>query len=1279
MGWSMAVGVCTAFTASAFAADLENYLVKPQYYDIFYGRDHVQHLTGVWKFKPVVNVLVKKGNGIYPAESTADPGTDEGLTAGYFREDFTDADWSDVPVPWRWNESFDTQPGEPYAPIPFAGVGYFRKTFTLTEPFAGRRVVLHFDSVQTACRVWVNGVEVGSHVNSDRTSGPMWGFNDRLWLEDFEFDVTDQLKPEGPNVVALRVYDDGQPIQWNRFIDGGGIGGPVTLEFREPVFSPEILVAPNIDTGEVALDVGLCNQEKAPRAVNLRVEVEPFTSEFYTPPCPAPGASADLGRVECPAGDSRRSFSLTIPEHKLWDVNQPFLYHLRLLADGKLIGQTRFGFRKFEVRGNQFFLNGSPLRVLGNNIQSGWDYRGPVYYFNKGNGLRLGVQLLKNVNLNFSRVHNGPATQIFYDICDEIGLLLQDDFSPRYAALKPEEITRAEMIAQAYIGNYVDADGRLNQDFQCELRKWLGRNHNHPAICSFTGGNELGHTFNRNNASQGQMAAYIDGFYDFVKAHDLQHRPVTSSSGLAIWDWQEPVKSDFLDHHTYVDGDTGWADCATGNHKCIGDWERIFGKSIAEINQPVIVGECGGYQTDRDFGRKEIRDLFTDGRLDKSKYVEYCNRMAAEQGKSVGYWQWTAQCWHIRWAGIRSLATLADTEQATARLTADLTYVLRRDMDFYQGFHLQAIGPDDFGFDFKKLGADEAELQRMFKAAQQHVEFTDLQRALAPRMVCLDMYDRHGFAGETFRTGLYVINDYSGDDGRGFTAKLGLEAQDGRTLVETDCAFDIVPPAGNAHQPVTLPLAAELASGQYRLRARLFKTGQLVNEQEYPLLIQRRADLPKVSTTRRVALYDTSETLFRGLGAAASRLVLEDLDLAYTPVNDLSDLTGCDVLIIGANSFDQNLQNQSEALRAWLEKGGRIVCFEQVYAGPVPFLSEMRLHYCGNMFKADPIELEHPVLRATDAWQWELWNGRREKIDGALDAAGKRIYDTYLLPMTEGVVTAGGPRGGGWTRNLVFGMVAAEARVGTGLAFFSQALATQRYGLDPVPTRYLRDVLAYTLGDDWDGRYAAAVTGKRVTFYDRNTCFFVDLRPQANRGFADDVDGDQKGGWTDQGKNDLRRIPRGDVTFGGVPYQILDDAAGSPTCVVLAGGPRPYFPAECRGIKVGRTARQLAFLHAVAWGKSAEPVGSYLIHYADGSTEEIKLVLGEQIGGWWSPADLANTPVAWAAVNPTGVMAGLYTYLWMNPYPDKAIATIDFISAQGSSVPVLAAITGMIK
>jgi len=90
-----------------------------------------------------------------------------------------------IPYPWA---PVDPQP--PLIPPEYNPVGSYRTTFERPAAWDGRRALLHFDGVNSAFYLWVNGQAVGYSEDS---------------MTAAEFDVTPFVTP-GRNVVAAQVF-----------------------------------------------------------------------------------------------------------------------------------------------------------------------------------------------------------------------------------------------------------------------------------------------------------------------------------------------------------------------------------------------------------------------------------------------------------------------------------------------------------------------------------------------------------------------------------------------------------------------------------------------------------------------------------------------------------------------------------------------------------------------------------------------------------------------------------------------------------------------------------------------------------------------------------------------------------------------------------------------------------------------------------------------------------------------------------------------------------------
>ncbi|WP_315817125.1 glycoside hydrolase family 2 TIM barrel-domain containing protein [Paraflavitalea speifideaquila] len=107
-------------------------------------------------------------------------------------------------------------------------------------------------------------------------------------------------------------------------------------------------------------------------------------------------------------------------EVKRWYPDEPSLYTAEIIA-GKDTLTTSFGIRKVEVKGTQLLLNGEPIRMGGCNR--------PLDYPNYGSldpeaVMAKDLTLIKNGNLEFSRLSHYPVSESLLDWADKNGLLI---------------------------------------------------------------------------------------------------------------------------------------------------------------------------------------------------------------------------------------------------------------------------------------------------------------------------------------------------------------------------------------------------------------------------------------------------------------------------------------------------------------------------------------------------------------------------------------------------------------------------------------------------------------------------------------------------------------------------------------------------------------------------------------------------------------------------------------------------------------------------------------
>lgn len=187
----------------------------------------------------------------------------------------------------------------------------------------------------------------------------------------------------------------------------------------------------------------------------------------------------------------------------------------------------------------------------------------------------------------------------------------------------------------------------------------------------------------------------------------------------------------------------------------------------------------------------------------------------------------------------------------------------------------------------------------------------------------------------------------------------------------------------------------------------------------------------------------------------------------------------------------------------------------------------------------------------------------------------------------------------------------------------------------------------------------------------------IDITDSCNRYRAKH---ERETGWFQRGA-DLATLPAGEHYFADVLYHPVDYAtAPVPNCVVLAGGRDALH--EATGMQVGgKKADVLFFLHAMDVRRPITEndrarmtdkknpfllptVANYIIHYANGETAKIPVVMDRHVDHWLQnePRALPEATVGWDAPiegAEDGQRGVLYSMKASNPRPDVAIQSID--------------------
>lgn len=186
----------------------------------------------------------------------------------------------------------------------------------------------------------------------------------------------------------------------------------------------------------------------------------------------------------------------------------------------------------------------------------------------------------------------------------------------------------------------------------------------------------------------------------------------------------------------------------------------------------------------------------------------------------------------------------------------------------------------------------------------------------------------------------------------------------------------------------------------------------------------------------------------------------------------------------------------------------------------------------------------------------------------------------------------------------------------------------------------------------------------------------VDLSAVVNASLADD--GNSRG-WTSEGPfNDARMVPTGNSAWLGVPFNIAGKKANDPSIITMFGRNSPSAPRSVTVAMHDTRSRGLFFAHSATWASGK--IGDYVVSYVDGHEQVLPIVVGENIGDWWSdhaPAEQSRT-VAFTHPNPLETdkpYRFLRIWYWENPRSDVAIRSITIRKSSDTTNFVLLALT----
>jgi hypothetical protein len=342
---------------------------------------------------------------------------------------------------------------------------YFWYQRTFKAPSARAIALLKISKAQFGTAVWLNGVKLGEYPGCFSAS---------------YFHLENAIHWEGENTLMIRVgahpgvlpdtYPTGSDFEKNKWTPG--IYDDVSVIFCDNPLIRSVQVAPDLVNSSVLVQTVLENRGPDTN-VFIVFQVKTWKD----------GRKASEPVIETVAIKAGQTLVLTnrvaIPNAQWWSPEHPFLYTLDTWTEGDSL-TTRFGMREFRFDGKsrRAWLNGKVYYLRGSNITLHRFFEDPLCQdlpWNEAWVRQLLCVIPKTMHWNYFRFCIGPVPDRWFDLCDEAGLLIQNEFFVW---------TGGNGWYNGYSRTY-DADEMIRQ-----YADWMRDHWNHPSVAVWDANNE---------------------------------------------------------------------------------------------------------------------------------------------------------------------------------------------------------------------------------------------------------------------------------------------------------------------------------------------------------------------------------------------------------------------------------------------------------------------------------------------------------------------------------------------------------------------------------------------------------------------------------------------------------------------------------------------------------------------------------------------------------------------------------------------------------------------
>lgn len=389
---------------------------------------------------------------------------------------FDDSKWRTLNLPHDWGIEgpFRVDLPNQTGKLPWAGIGWYRKQFTMSESSKDKSVFVEFDGSMSGTTVWVNGGYVGE-----------WPYG----YSSFRFDISHYLKV-GQNTIAVRLNNKSESSRW---YPGGGIYRNVRLVTTNKT---------HVDQWGVFVTTPKVSNQMAVVAISTEVKGATDGVEILHEIFTQATNPVKVGEKKVALGEK---CVIDIQSPRLWSLESPNMYELRttVFKDSKLVDNynTTFGIRTIKYSADGFFLNGNKTQMNGVCMHHDLGALGSAINVR---AMERQIEILKSFGVNAIRTSHNPPAPEFLDLCDRMGVLVQVE------AFDVWQKQKVENDYSTLFGAWHERD----------LRAMVRRDRNHPCVVMWSTGNEMIELRDGNDAPIAMVLA------DIIRSEDST-RPTT--------------------------------------------------------------------------------------------------------------------------------------------------------------------------------------------------------------------------------------------------------------------------------------------------------------------------------------------------------------------------------------------------------------------------------------------------------------------------------------------------------------------------------------------------------------------------------------------------------------------------------------------------------------------------------------------------------------------------------------------------------------------------------